>query len=147
MGKKRIITTQGDTVNTGEQSADSSPAKKSVKRQVLNGVAYIHVSYNNTIVTITDPRGEVIAWSSAGGMGFKGTKKSTPYAANLVAKDCVEKSKKFNLANIRVVVKGIGPGRESAIRGLAGSGLNVTSIMDSTPIAHNGVRKKKPRRV
>ena len=146
MGKKRIITTQGDTVNTAEQSA-VSVAKKSVKRQVINGVAYIHVSYNNTLVTITDSKGEVISWSSAGKLGFKGTKKSTPYAANLVAKDCVEKAKKYNLTNIKIVVKGVGPGRESAIRGLTSTGLNVISIMDSTPIAHNGVRRKKPRRV
>jgi|SRR3989338_1132758 len=146
MGKKRIITTQGDTVNTAEQST-ASVTKKTTKRQVINGVAYIHVSYNNTLVTITDSKGEVISWSSAGKLGFKGTKKSTPYAANLVAKDCVEKAKKYNLTNIKIVVKGVGPGRESAIRGLTATGLNVVSIMDSTPIAHNGVRRKKPRRI
>lgn len=144
MGKKRIITTQGDTPAAEGQAVQ---AKKTAKKQVINGIAQIHVSYNNTLVTITDLKGEVIAWSSAGAMGFKGTKKSTPYAANLVAKDCVEKAKKYNLTNLKVVVKGIGPGRESAIRGLAGSGLNVTTIMDSTPIAHNGVRRKKPRRI
>ena len=88
MGKKRIITTQGDAVNTTDQSAVSA-AKKTIKKQVLNGVAYIRVSYNNTLVTVTDSKGEVISWSSAGKLGFKGTKKSTPYAANLVAKDCV----------------------------------------------------------
>lgn len=146
MGKKRIITTQGDTINTAEQSAVST-VKKTTKKQVINGVAYINVSYNNTLVTITDSKGEVISWSSSGKLGFKGTKKSTPYAANLVAKDCVEKAKKYNLTNIKIVVKGVGPGRESAIRGLTGTGLNVVSIMDSTPIAHNGVRRKKPRRV
>ena len=146
MGKKRIITTQGDIVNTTEQSAVSG-AKKTIKKQVLNGVAYIRVSYNNTMVTVTDPKGEVISWSSAGKLGFKGTKKSTPYAANLVAKDCVERAKKYNLTNIKIVVKGVGPGRESAIRGLTATGLNVVSIMDSTPIAHNGVRRKKPRRI
>ena len=145
MGKKRIITTQGDTPAIGEAAV--SAEKKTVKKQVINGVGYVHVSYNNTLVTITDSKGEVIAWSSAGKMGFKGTKKSTPYAANLVAKDCVEKAKKYNLTNIRIVVKGVGPGRESAVRGLAGAGLNITSIMDATPIAHNGVRRRKPRRV
>ncbi len=146
MGKKRIITTEGDVVKT-EGQPDVSVSKKSSKKQVINGVAYIHVSYNNTLVTVTDSKGEVIAWSSAGSMGFKGAKKSTPYAANIVSKDCVEKARKYNLTNIKVVVKGVGPGRESAIRGLAGSGLNILSIMDSTPIAHNGVRRKKPRRV
>ena len=144
MGKKRIITkTDADPAQAGEGSV----AKKSSKKQVINGVAHISVSYNNTIVAISDSNGEIIAWSSAGSIGFKGTKKSTPYAANLVAKDCVEKAKKFNLMNIKVVVKGIGPGRESAIRGLAGSGLNLTGLQDATPVAHNGVRRKKPRRV
>ncbi|OGN00478.1 MAG: 30S ribosomal protein S11 [Candidatus Yanofskybacteria bacterium RIFCSPHIGHO2_02_FULL_41_29] len=114
---------------------------------MVNGIAYVSVSYNNTIVTITDLRGEAISWSSAGLLGFKGTKKSTPYAANLVAKDCIEKAKKYNLNSLKIVVRGVGPGRESAMRGLAGSGLNILSIMDATPIAHNGVRAKKPRRV
>jgi len=145
MGKKRIITTQGDTTNT--EQAVSSASKKSSKRQVINGVAHIHISYNNTLVTITDSKGEVIAWSSSGLLGFKGTKKSTPYAANLVAKDCTEKAKKYNLTNIKIVIRGIGPGREAAMRGLAATGLNIVSIMDATPIAHNGVRRKKPRRV
>lgn len=147
MGKKRIIT-QADTENAPEvEKQETAKSKKGAKKQVINGVANISVSYNNTIISISDSRGDVIAWSSAGSIGFKGTRKSTPYAANLVAKDCVEKAKKYNLSNIKVVVKGIGPGRESAIRGLAGSGLNITSIMDTTPIAHNGVRKPKPRRV
>lgn len=146
MGKKRIITGGTDTAGTEGQAAPSA-VKKAPKKQVLNGVAHISVSYNNTIVTITDLKGEVLSWSSAGSLGFKGTKKSTPYAANLVAKDCTEKAKKYNLTNIKIVVKGVGPGRESAMRGLAASGLNILSIMDSTPIAHNGVRRKKPRRV
>ena len=145
MGKKRIIT-KAETAPSGEGTQPSSKGK-AAKRQVLNGIANICVSYNNTIVTIADQKGEVIAWSSAGSMGFKGTKKSTPYAANIVAKDAFEKSKKFNLQNIRIVLKGIGPGREAAMRGLAATGLNITSIQDKTPIAHNGIRSKKPRRV
>lgn len=147
MGKKRIIT-KADTEPTDQQQAGSAGvAKKSSKRQVINAIAHISVSYNNTIVSMTDMEGNVIAWSSAGLLGFKGTKKSTPYAANLVARDCVEKSKKFNVTNIRIVVKGIGPARESAVRGLAGSGLNILSLMDTTPVAHNGVKGPKPRRV
>ena len=146
MGKKRIITGGADAVKT-EGEAAASASKKSSKKQVINGVAHISVSYNNTIVTITDLNGEVIAWSSAGSMGFKGTKKSTPYAANLVAKDCTEKAKKYNLNNIKIVVKGIGPGREAAMRGFAATGLNITSIMDATPVAHNGIRRRKPRRI
>ena len=146
MGKKRIITTQGDTPTTDQQSADSV-SKKSTKKQVINGVAHISVSYNNTLITITDLKGEVLSWSTSGLLGFKGTKKSTPYAANMVAKDCVEKAKKYGLNSIKIVIKGIGPGREASMRGLAGTGLNILSIMDATPIAHNGVRAKKPRRV
>ena len=144
--KTKTVTVEGQAEAPKEAPA-STPKKSSSKKQVLNGVAYIHVSYNNTIISITDSKGQVIAWSSAGLLGFKGTKKSTPYAANLVAKDCVEKSRKYNLTNIKIVIKGVGPGRESAIRGLAGTGLNVLSIMDNTPIAHNGVRRPKPRRV
>ena len=144
--KTKTVTVEGQAEAPKEAPA-STPKKSSSKKQVLNGVAYIHVSYNNTIISITDSKGQVVAWSSAGLLGFKGTKKSTPYAANLVAKDCVEKSHKYNLTNIKIVIKGVGPGRESAIRGLAGTGLNVLSIMDNTPIAHNGVRRPKPRRV
>lgn len=130
------------------EGAVEAPKKKgSVKRQVINGVATVNVSYNNTLISIGDPKGEIIAWSSSGLLGFKGSKKSTPYAANMVAKDCFEKAKKYNLTNIKIVIKGVGPGRESAIRGLAGTGLNILSIMDATPIAHNGVRRMKPRRV
>ena len=147
MGKKRIIT-QADTGSQADsQQAILSVIKKAAKKQVINGVAYVSVSYNNTLVTITDLKGEVIAWSSAGSFGFKGTKKSTPYAANLVAKDCFEKAKKYNLTNVKIIVKGIGPGREAAMRGLASSGLNISSIMDETPVPHNGVRRRKPRRV
>ena len=146
MGKKRIIATE-EASATDKPVDVSDSSKKSVKRQAINGIAVINVSYNNTIITITDSKGEVIAWSSAGTAGFKGTKKSTPYAANIVAKDCVEKAKKFNLTNLKIVIKGIGPGRESAIRGLASTGMNVTSIMDATPVAHNGVKAPKPRRV
>lgn len=140
------MSAQNDTVEKTEVSAESKK-KVSAKRQVINGIATVNVSYNNTLISIADSKGEVIAWSSAGLLGFRGSKKSTPYAANMVAKDCFEKSKKYNLSNIKIVIKGVGPGRESAIRGLAGTGLNVLSIMDSTPIAHNGVRRMKPRRV
>lgn len=144
MGKKRIIT---KTDAASNETAAVEKKSKTSKRQVLNGVANICVSYNNTIVSIADQNGEIIAWSSSGGLGFKGTKKSTPYAANLVAKDAVEKAKKFNLQSIKIVLKGIGPGREAAMRGLASTNLNITSIQDKTPVAHNGIRAKKPRRI
>ncbi|OGN16789.1 MAG: 30S ribosomal protein S11 [Candidatus Yanofskybacteria bacterium RIFCSPHIGHO2_02_FULL_50_12] len=141
------MTKDGETTAPEAAEVSVAPKKASAKKQVLNGTAVINVSYNNTLISIADSKGQVISWSSAGLLGFKGSKKSTPYAANLVAKDVFEKSKKFNLTNIKIVIKGIGPGRESAIRGLAGTGLNILSIMDATPIAHNGVRRPKPRRV
>lgn len=146
MGKKRIIT-KSEAEATPQELEGKSSQKKTSKRQVINGVAHINISYNNTLISISDLKGEIIAWSSAGRLGFKGTKKSTPYVANLVVKDCVERAKKFNLTNIKIIVKGIGPGRESAIRSLAGMGLNITSIMDATAIPHGGVRRPKPRRV
>lgn len=147
MGKKKIITKEGESTEGAKDTAPVSASKKAPKRQVINGVANISVSYNNTMIAITDTKGEVLAWSSSGTLGFKGSKKSTPYAANLVAKNVVEKARKYNLVNLKIVVKGIGPGRESAIRGLAASGLNITALMDKTPVAHNGVKPPKPRRV
>lgn len=148
MAKTKTVTVEGQTEAEVKTAAPSVPEKKaSSKKQVLNGTAVINISYNNTLISIADTKGQVISWSSAGLLGFKGTKKSTPYAANMVAKDVVEKARKYNLSNIKIVVKGVGPGRESAIRGLAGTGLNILSIMDATPIAHNGVRRPKPRRV
>jgi small subunit ribosomal protein S11 len=146
MGKKKIVTKSDSDVTTPETSAASASTKSS-KKQVINGVAHISISYNNTTIGISDVQGNMVAASSAGLLGFKGSKKSTPYAANLVARDCVEKAKKYNLANIHIVVRGVGPARESAIRGIASSGLTVLSLMDKTPVAHNGVKARKPRRV
>lgn len=143
MGKKRIITKTGTEV----QSQPETGTSKSAKKQIINGVVYITVSYNNTIISVTDLKGNVVAQSSAGLLGFKGTKKSTPYAANMVAKDCIEKARKYNLMNVKIVVRGVGPARESAIRSVAASGLTITSLMDKTPVAHNGVKAPKPRRV
>ena len=146
MGQKKLITKETNEAE-GVQSAPVSVSKKSSKKQVINGVAHISVSYNNTMIVIADTKGEVLAWSSSGALGFKGSKKSTPYAANLVAKNVMEKAKKYNLINLKIIVKGVGPGRESAIRGLAASGLTITALMDKTTIAHNGVKSTKPRRV
>ena len=148
MGKKRIIT-KAET--KGGAEAETAPAvsasKKASKRQVLKGIATIFSSYNNTIVSVTDQKGEVLAWSSSGSMGFKGARKSTPYAATMVAKDALEKAKKFNLNELAITVKGIGPGREAAIRAIAATGLNINALVDNTPIPHGGVRPPKPRRV
>lgn len=121
--------------------------KKKVVRQVPHGSAFIQASYNNTIVTITDPNGDVLSWSSSGKVGFKGPKKATPYAAGMVVKDAVDKIAAYGLKDIHVFVKGIGGGREGAIRGLHLNGLNVLSISDVTPIPHNGCRPPGRRRV
>lgn len=120
---------------------------KKQKRTVPQGQVYIHAGMNNTIVTVTDQNGNVLTRSSSGANGFKGTKKSTPYAAQVAAESAVEKSKVFGLQEVDVFVRGIGPGREQAIRGLVGAGLAVNLIVDRTPISHNGCRKPRARRV
>lgn len=142
MGKKRIITKEGDSVSTS-----TNARRKKVKKQVLNGVVHIKISFNNTLIGVSDLNGNILAFSSSGLLGFKGTKKSTPFAANLVAKDAVEKARVYGLTNAKIVVRGVGPARESAVRGIAATGLNITSIMDETPVPHNGVKAPKPRRV
>ena len=147
MGKKRIITKAENKGGIEAETAPAVSASKKIKKQVLKGIATIFSSYNNTIVSVTDQKGEVLAWSSAGLLGFKGARKSTPYAATMVAKDALEKTKKFNLNELSIAVKGIGPGREAAIRAIAGTGLNINALIDNTPIPHGGVRPPKPRRV
>lgn len=121
--------------------------KKKTDKRVAVGVAHVKATYNNTIVALTDPTGNVLSWASAGMAGFKGPKKSTPYAAQIITRIAVEKAKEFGLNEVSVMVKGVGTGRESAIRALNANGLIVTSIKDVTPIPHNGCRAKKPRRV
>jgi len=132
---------------TSNDKAEAKKAKKSKRRSIPEGVVCIHASYNNTIISITEPNGNVIAWGSAGSSGFKGTRKSTPYAAQVAAENTAEKAKVFGLEKVTIYVKGPGPGREQAIRGLVAKGLDVISINDITPIPHNGCRKKKARRV
>lgn len=117
------------------------------KRTVIIGVAHISATFNNTIVTISDAQGAVIAWSSAGCNGFKGSRKSTPYAAQVTAETAAKKATEFGVKTISVKIQGPGNGRDSAVRGLISSGLNVTTIRDITPIPHNGVRPPKKRRV
>jgi len=121
--------------------------KKKAVRSVPVGCAYIQATYNNTIVSITDQLGNVLSFSSAGLNGFKGPKKATPFAASTIVKDAVEKAKPYGLKDVVVYVKGVGLGREAAVRGLNANGLNVISIKDVTPIPHNGCRKPGPRRV
>jgi len=121
--------------------------KKSAKVFTQQANAYITATYNNTIITVTDPSGNTIAWSSAGHVGFKGPKKSTPYAAGVVVRNVLEKVRNVGIKEMAVYVRGVGSGRESAIRALNAQGMNITAIKDVTPIPHNGPRQKKPRRV
>ncbi len=121
--------------------------KKNVRRSVSVGRAYVHASYNNTIVTLTDANGNVLSWSSAGVVGFRGPKKSTPYAASVIVKDACDKARDYGLREVNVFVRGIGSGREAAVRALHANGLNVLAIKDVTPIPHNGCRAPKPRRI
>jgi len=124
-----------------------SKSKKKKKVMVSRGQAHITATYNNTIITLTDQNGNTLAWSSAGLMNFKGPKKSTPYAAETIVRDAVAKAKNHGLQEVDVFIKGVGSGRDSAIRSLNANGLTVLSIKDVTPIPHNGCRPKKPRRV
>ena len=121
--------------------------RKRVKKSVVDGVAHIHASFNNTIVTITDRQGNTLAWATAGGSGFRGSRKSTPFAAQVAAERVSNAIKEFGVKNLEVNVKGPGPGRESAVRALNASGFKITNIMDVTPIPHNGCRPPKKRRV
>lgn len=121
--------------------------KKKEKKSIPVGVAHIQATFNNTIVTITDPRGNTIAWSSSGVQGFKGSRKSTPYAAQTAVEDAAKKAMEHGMRSVEVYIKGPGSGRESALRGLQSAGFNVTMIRDVTPVPHNGCRPPKRRRV
>ncbi len=121
--------------------------KKKIAKGVTSGIAHIQASFNNTIITITDKQGNVMIWSSPGVVGFSGSKKSTPFAAQVAASDAARKAKEIGIKEVTVYVKGPGSGRESAIRALQASGLNITLIKDATPIPHNGCRPRKKRRV
>ncbi len=127
-----------------------TPAKatrKKAKRTVIDGIAHIHASFNNTIITITDRQGNALSWATSGGSGFRGSRKSTPFAAQVAAERAAVAAQEFGLQNLDVEVKGPGPGRESAVRALNNTGLKITNITDVTPIPHNGCRPPKKRRV
>jgi len=129
-------------------AAETKTKKKGKKaRKVREGNVYIRSSYNNTLVTVTDPQGNVLTWSSGGRAGFEGARKSTPYAAQRVMADVLERLEPYGVEEVRVYVKGIGSAREAAVRTLGSTGLAITSIRDLTPIPHNGVRARKRRRV
>jgi small subunit ribosomal protein S11 len=130
-----------------EGKKEKKGAKRKEKRNVPHGVAHIQATFNNTIVTISDPEGGVLAWSSAGRIGFKGSRKGTPFAAQVAAQNCGNQAKDTGVRSVDVMVKGPGAGRESAVRALQAAGIEVKSIKDVTPIPHNGCRPRKRRRV
>jgi len=127
--------------------AQQKPTKKKVKRNVVDGVAHIYASFNNTIITITDRQGNALAWATSGGSGFRGSRKSTPFAAQVASEKAGTAALEYGLKNLDVQVRGPGPGRESAVRALSNCGFKITNITDVTPIPHNGCRPPKKRRV
>ena len=126
---------------------EKKTTRKKVKKTVVDGIAHIHASFNNTIVTITDRQGNTLSWATSGGSGFRGSRKSTPFAAQVASERASEAAQEFGLKNLDVQVKGPGPGRESAVRALNNAGYKITNITDVTPIPHNGCRAPKVRRV
>lgn len=149
MGKKRVIQQTEEELLKEREKVDTKVRRegKETVRQVKEGRVYISSTYNNTIITLTDPKGNVLSQASAGSIGFKGTKKATPFAASKVAEAIAQTIKKFGIERISIFVKGIGSGRESAIRSLAARGLEIVAIKDATPVPHNGGRPPKVRRV
>ena len=130
-----------------EQQKSAPKARKNERKNVTTGVAHVNSTFNNTIVTITDAQGNTLAWSTAGNMGFKGSRKSTPYAAQIAAEEAGRKAKEHGVKTLEVLVKGPGSGRESALRALQSVGFIINSIVDITPVPHNGCRPRKRRRV
>lgn len=154
MGKKRVIAkTEEELIKeveereTTQKKAVSKAIAKGKSQKIAKGNVYVQSTYNNTMVTITDTQGHVLAWASAGSVGFKGPKKATPYAASKVIEALMEKIQKIGLREVSVYVKGVGSGRESAVRSLAAHGLEINLIKDVTPVPHNGCRPPKVRRV
>ena len=143
--EKKIETKEVKKVSSSKTSTFNK--KKKVKKNITSGIAYVYSTFNNTIISIADESGNVVSWSSAGAKGFKGSRKSTPYAAQVAAQDCAKVAVDLGLKKVEVLVKGPGAGRESAIRTLSQAGLEVSAIRDVTPLPHNGCRPPKRRRV
>ena len=144
MGKKRIIRKSGGTVDQGLKSRSLA---RVAKKNIVSGILFIEATYNNTKVLLADKSGNTIAWSSSGALGFSGAKKGTPFAAAKVGELVGEKAVIIGVKDVDVVIRGVGSGRESALRGFAGKGIDVLKISDDTPIPHNGPRPPKPRRI
>ena len=128
-------------------NAASQRVRKKVRKNVSDGIAHIHASFNNTIITITDRQGNVLSWASSGGAGFKGSRKSTPFAAQVASETAGRAAQEQGIKNVEVQIKGPGPGRESSVRALAALGIRINSISDVTPVPHNGCRPQKRRRI
>lgn len=143
MVKKTTTKTEGEV----KEKVVKTPSTSSSKKRLDSGVLYVQSTYNNTKVLLTDNNGNAVLWSSCGTLGFKGAKKGTPFAAAKVGETLAQKAELLGLKDIKVVVKGVGSGRESAIRGFISRGINISSIKDVTPVPHNGPKPKKPRRV
>ncbi len=144
MGKKRIVKKGGVSVNKGMRARALS---KVAKKKIQSGILTIHATYNNTKVSLADLNGDLVLWSSAGALGFAGAKKSTPFAAAKVGELIGEKSKMIGVKDVKAVIKGVGPGRESALRAFVAKGIELTAIVDATPVPFNGPRRRRPRRV
>lgn len=144
MGKKRIVKTEMESTEEGVKK-ESAPL--TVRKGVESGILYVRSTYNNTMLTLVDKKGNVLSSASSGSLGFKGAKKGTPFAAAKVGEVLGTKAHSLGLKEISVVVKGVGSGRESSIRGFISKGINITSIKDATPVPHNGPKPKKPRRI
>ena len=150
MGKKRIIQKSEEELLKEREKIEAGVKKEirtKISSKITEGRVYISSSYNNTIITLTDPQGQVLTWKSAGSIGFKGTKKATPFAASKVAEAICLATQKLGVERVKVFIKGIGSGRDSAIRSLAARGLDIIAITDVTPVPHNGCRPRKVRRV
>ena len=148
--EQKQISGEGEAVaekSDNKKKATPRKTKKKTAKSIPQGCAFVQATYNNTLVTITDPHGNVLAWSSAGHMGFKGPKKSTPYAASMVVRDVATKAQGVGLREVHVFIQGVGSGREGAIRAFNAQGFTVLSIKDITPVPHNGCRPPRPRRV
>jgi small subunit ribosomal protein S11 len=145
--KEPEVEDKENKVESAEDKVAAKKKKRKIRRQILRGQAHIQCTYNNTIVNVSDLQGRTVAWSSAGALGFKGAKKATPFAATQIVKSVIDKIQKFGMQEVEVYLKGVGSGREAAVRALANNNLEVVMIKDLTPIPHNGCRPKKPRRV
>jgi small subunit ribosomal protein S11 len=146
MGKKKIATASTDTTENPVKETVEVEKKSGSKKHFSSGILYVESTYNNTKLTLTDIKSNTLAWSSSGSLGFKGAKKGTPFAAAKVGETLAAKAQTLGIKEVRVIVKGVGSGRESAIRGFISKGINLTTIQDKTPVPHNGPKPPKPRR-